>query len=47
MRLVWTLKVTSPDSSTATETGEPGLDVFRRQPDGRWKIIRNIAYEAP
>ena len=29
------------------ESREPGLDVFRKQPDGSWKIARYIAYEAP
>jgi steroid delta-isomerase len=46
-RLVWTLKATLPGASKAVESKEPGLDVFRRQPDGSWKIIRYIAYEAP
>ena len=47
VRLVWTLMVTSPGASKAAETREPGLDVFRRQPDGSWRIIRYVAYEAP
>jgi len=46
VRLVWTLKMSAP-GAPATETKEPGLDVFRRQPDGTWKIVRYIAYEAP
>ena len=46
VRLVWTLRVTS-GAASAVETREPGLDVFRRQPDGRWKIIRYMGYEAP
>ena len=25
---------------------EPSLDVFRRQPDGSWKIARFLAFEA-
>ena len=37
VRLVWTLRVTS-GAASAVETREPGLDVFRRQPDGRWKV---------
>jgi ketosteroid isomerase-like protein len=45
-RVVWTLKVASAGGKTA-ESREPGLDVFRRQPDGSWKIARYIAYEAP
>jgi ketosteroid isomerase-like protein len=28
-----------------TSASEPGLDIFRRQPDGSWKIVRYIAYE--
>ena len=47
VRLTWTVKVTSPGAADAVESQEPGLDVFRRQPDGSWKIIRYIAYEAP
>jgi ketosteroid isomerase-like protein len=45
VRLVWTLKVTS--AGATEESREPGLDVFRRQSDGSWKIARYIAYAAP
>jgi steroid delta-isomerase len=47
VRLVWTLTVTKADGSEKTVTEEPGMDVFRKQPDGAWKIIRYIAYESP
>ena len=47
VRLVWTLTTTLPGTSMPVESKEPGLDVFRRQPDGSWKIVRYIAYEAP
>lgn len=47
VRLVWTSRVTDDGASQATVTREPGLDVFRRQPDGKWRIIRYLAYEAP
>ena len=46
VRLVWTLKVTSAGAKTE-DSREPGLDVFRRQSDGSWKIARYIAYAAP
>jgi len=48
VRLVWTLKV-HPKGATASEvvTREPGMDIFRRQPDGTWKISRYMAYESP
>jgi steroid delta-isomerase len=46
VRLVWTLTVTLPGGQTATSV-EPGMDVLRRGPDGTWKIIRYLAYEAP
>jgi uncharacterized protein (TIGR02246 family) len=47
VRLVWTSKVSREGSSQVTETKEPGLDVFRRQLDGQWRIARYMAYEAP
>ncbi|MCX5479048.1 hypothetical protein OSH08_08530 [Kaistia geumhonensis] len=25
---------------------EPGIDIFRKEADGRWRIIRYMAYEA-
>lgn len=44
VRLVWTLTVV-PRDGRATETiEEPGIDVFRRQSDGSWKISRYLAY---
>lgn len=46
VRLVWTLKVLPKDGPEQT-SWEPGMDVFRRQPDGSWKIARYIAYVAP
>lgn len=47
VRLVWTSRLSRPDSGQVIETREPGLDVFRRQPDGEWRISRYMAYEAP
>lgn len=47
VRLVWTLRTLQSGTATAVESKEPGLDVFRRQPDGSWKIVRYIAYEVP
>ena len=47
VRLVWTLKVGRKDSVAEVSSDEPGMDIFRRQPDGSWKISRYIAYEAP
>jgi steroid delta-isomerase len=44
VRLVWTLTIKEKDGSTATSV-EPGMDIFRKQPDGSWKIIRYMAYE--
>jgi uncharacterized protein (TIGR02246 family) len=45
VRLTWTLTVTSEGQTGASISKEPGLDVFRREPDGSWKIIRYMAYE--
>lgn len=43
VRLVWTLFI-SPLNVTSIE---PGIDVFRREADGQWRIIRYLAYEEP
>ena len=45
VRLVWTLRVSSEGKTDAIVSKEPGLDVFRREPGGDWKIIRYIAYD--
>ena len=44
VRLVWTLKVYAKNGSEAHSTIEPGIDIFRLQPDGNWKICRFMAY---
>ena len=41
VRLTWTLFI-SPLNVTSIE---PGMDVFRREADGKWRIIRYLAYE--
>ncbi len=44
VRLVWTLTVKGENGSETT-SAEPGLDVFQRQADGKWRIVRFMAYE--
>jgi len=44
VRLIWTLTLRREKEPTETTIVEPGLDVFRRQSDGAWKIERFIAY---
>jgi uncharacterized protein (TIGR02246 family) len=44
VRLVWTLSARPLEGERVT-TQETGMDIFRRQPDGAWKITRFIAYE--
>lgn len=46
VRLTWTMKVHSEGAPGDVTSQDTGLDVFRRQPDGRWRIIRYIAFEA-
>ena len=43
VRLTWTLQI-SPLNLISVE---PGMDVFRKEVDGEWRIIRYLAYEAP
>jgi ketosteroid isomerase-like protein len=45
VRLVWTLTIRSKGGGAAIATREPGLDIFRKQPDGSWKIARFLAFE--
>jgi steroid delta-isomerase len=44
VRLVWTLTV-RPAGGEAVSSREPGMDIFRQQDDGSWKIVRYLAYE--
>jgi steroid delta-isomerase len=44
VRLVWTLTLTSAGGPPKV-SHEHGIDVFRRQPDGAWRIIRFVAYD--
>jgi steroid delta-isomerase len=45
VRLTWTLKVAARGVPEESISQEPGLDLFSRQPDGKWRIIRYLAYE--
>jgi ketosteroid isomerase-like protein len=42
VRLTWTL--TTQTGAGKDVTTEEGMDIFRRQPDGRWSIARFIAF---
>lgn len=43
VRLEWTLEVTPPGLKTV----ESGMDIFRKEKDGVWRIIWYMAYEEP
>jgi ketosteroid isomerase-like protein len=45
VRLTWTLTVRDKSGGRGVTSVEPGLDVFRRDSDGRWRIVRYMAYE--
>jgi steroid delta-isomerase len=45
VRLVWTLTASGAGINGVMVSEEVGLDIFRRQPDGKWRIVRYIAYE--
>ena len=44
VRLVWTLTVRDSAGAVLETVHEDGVDVFRRQPDGRWKIHISHAF---
>jgi uncharacterized protein (TIGR02246 family) len=48
VRVIWTLTI-APGTSSAKDSvvTEPSLDVFRKQADGSWRIIRFVAYGEP
>lgn len=46
VRLVWALEVEKAGNPTQT-IDEPAIDIFRREPDGSWKISRYLAYPEP
>jgi steroid delta-isomerase len=47
VRLTWALEVSGPGLDGTVATREPGMDLFRREADGAWRIARYLAYEAP
>lgn len=44
-RIAWTLTIRDTATGKETTLIEPGLDLFRRESDGRWRIFRYIAYD--
>jgi uncharacterized protein (TIGR02246 family) len=42
VRLIWNVAETEGGATRVSK--EPGLDVFRRQPDGKWSIARFLAF---
>jgi ketosteroid isomerase-like protein len=47
VRLVWTLTTRVKETGAVTTVEEQGLDVFGRDSDGHWRIIRFVSYERP
>jgi ketosteroid isomerase-like protein len=47
VRLIWMLDSSQAGSSVTVRTLEPGMDIFQRQSDGTWKIVRYLAYTSP
>jgi ketosteroid isomerase-like protein len=44
VRLVWTLTISGGPEGDV-KSAETGVDLFRRQPAGTWKIIRWMPYD--
>ncbi|MFA6916109.1 MAG: nuclear transport factor 2 family protein [Parachlamydiales bacterium] len=44
VRLIWTLNISEKGKVGAIQIKEKGLDVFKKQPDGSWKISISYAY---
>ena len=46
VRLDWALTTTLSTRPEPIQSTEVGMDVFRREPDGAWRIIRFLAFDA-
>jgi steroid delta-isomerase len=44
VRLVWTLQIAPKDGTPSYRVEEQAMDLFQRQADGKWRIIRSLAY---
>lgn len=44
VRLIWTLQIKARERADMHRGEERGIDIFRIQPDGRWRITRYLAY---
>jgi steroid delta-isomerase len=44
-RIVWTLVIRDTASGKETTVIEPGLDLFRRDSNGKWRVFRYVAYD--
>ncbi len=44
VRLIWTLKISDPNGLPIQIIKEKGLDVFKKQQEGTWKIVISYAY---
>jgi ketosteroid isomerase-like protein len=44
VRLVWTLRISTPGADEGPPGYERGVDVFRRQSDGSWKVSISHSY---
>jgi steroid delta-isomerase len=47
VRVVWTLTGSGVGLDGVVTAEEPGLDIFRRQADGVWRIVRYVPDERP
>lgn len=44
VRLIWILTVRDTSGNLIETTKDRGMDIFRRQADGNWRISRYVAY---
>jgi steroid delta-isomerase len=47
VRLDWDFEVRDRQGELLDRGIDVGMDVFRRQPDGQWRIARFVAYDLP